>query len=363
MKHVILSSILSVILYAFPVSGDSLPPFKVGVVQSLTGIAAEDGNTVVHALKLAEGRINSTEQVKIELIIEDDQSVSKNASAAYEKLAAQGVRAVIGATWDFTTNPLLPLAGRQHTVLFNTSTLPECLTLKESAGYGFNNSITAADDAAPFAAFLQKRKPSSLTLLYVNNPWGEAQTRAYADLARAQGITVVDQLHPAGYDENDWRVLLPKVKAKRPGLIVLLVNKQDVEVILRRAREIGIGTPFFSTKNAYHAFKESRGREVFEGLCMSYPWDQLQRETDFVSEYKKAWNEEPRIFADNSYDALFILHKAWIDSVASKEPLNDSLRNVKWKGIVGEYSYSPEKSFGLGQPSLLCIRGGQFVRE
>ena len=70
---------------------------------------------------------------------------------AFQRLQAAGVDAVIGASWDFTTNAILPLAAKHKLVLFNTSALKESLSLEASQGYGFVNAITAADEAKPLA--------------------------------------------------------------------------------------------------------------------------------------------------------------------------------------------------------------------
>lgn len=75
---------------------------KVGVAQSLTGIAYEDGTTVVRALRLAASDLQKT-GTSVELLIEDDATSPKKTVAAYQRLKAEGVGVIFGATWDFTT--------------------------------------------------------------------------------------------------------------------------------------------------------------------------------------------------------------------------------------------------------------------
>ena len=53
-------------------------PFRVGVIQSLSGLAAEDGKTVVQALTFAAEKIRSEPgSPGIELLIEDDQTIPR----------------------------------------------------------------------------------------------------------------------------------------------------------------------------------------------------------------------------------------------------------------------------------------------
>ena len=80
-----LSSTLFVLLFLSAVNFAlaELPrPMKVGVIQSLSGIAAEDGKTVVQALQLATEDLNKGNALRVQLLVEDDQSVPKNGVTA-----------------------------------------------------------------------------------------------------------------------------------------------------------------------------------------------------------------------------------------------------------------------------------------
>lgn len=329
--------------------------FKVGVIQSLSGIAAEDGKTVVQALELAADAINRPNQPGVKLIIEDDQTDPKKAVAAYQKLRSQNVDAVIAASWDFTTNSLLPLAERDKLVLFNTSTLPESLDMKKAAGYVFINAISVRQESAPFNAFIKLRKPSSLGIIYANNSWGETQLAAYEQIARTNEVNLVEKISSQNFDENEWRQIMPRLKAKNPAALLLLLNRNDLDVFLRRAREIGLRSLLFASKNAFDAFRLSKAPEIFEGLCFTYPLEQVKENKQFATEYQKRFGEKPRIYADNTYDALWILHKAFLSSQAGKIPLNQALRQVRHAGLAGEYDFSYDRSFAAGRSSLVCI--------
>ncbi|MCB0332816.1 MAG: ABC transporter substrate-binding protein [Bdellovibrionales bacterium] len=71
--------LLTFFLPAVLVAQESL---RVGVIQSLSGIAAEDGKTVVQALELAQEELERR-GVQIELVVEDDQTIPKNTVSSY----------------------------------------------------------------------------------------------------------------------------------------------------------------------------------------------------------------------------------------------------------------------------------------
>ena len=58
---------------------------KIGVIQSLTGFAAEDGKTVVQSLQLAAEDINARGSYHVQLLVEDDGTQTKNTVSAFEK--------------------------------------------------------------------------------------------------------------------------------------------------------------------------------------------------------------------------------------------------------------------------------------
>ena len=336
--------------------------FTVGVIQSTTGIAAEDGNTVIQSLKLARQKLSKAGH-NIELLIEDDQTIPKKTLAAYQSLKDRKIDALVAATWDFTTNTIMPLVDRDKLVVFNTSTLPESIHNTSDSGYFFINSFSAVAEAEPFRAFLKTGTNKSLSILYTNNAWGESQKVAYEKIAAEQGVQVRALHSSVSFDENDWRQIIPALKAAQPELLVLLLNKSDLEIFLRRANEVGLKTRYFASKNAFDALRLSKFKDLYEGLCFTYPYEQLRGQAEFVSEYKRLYGEEPRVYADSSYDALFILAEAFRKSKAEKISLKDALQKTSFTGLVGQYTFSPDTSFSRGAATLMCVRSGSAEVE
>ena len=331
----------------------------IGVIQSLTGIAAEDGKTVLQSLKMAADDINSQKRVVVELIVEDDNTQPKNTVTAFERLALQRVDAVVGATWDFTTNAILPVAARNKTVVFNTSNLLESLALSQSDGFGFLNAVTAESEAIPFAKYLNNHSVKTVAIVFVNNSWGETQLKAYSAIALKHGVNVLDKIRSVSYDANEWNTLITKLKQKKPDLVLLLLNKSDLEIFLQKASILGLKANFFASVNFFYTLANSSSKNFFNGVCFSYPLEQFQRQSDFRKRYRARYGEEPRIRADSSYDGLFILVKAVQDARLHGTSVKDALQLVKYDGLVGHYEFNEAKSFTAGTSSLACVRDGE----
>ena len=344
----------------YPVDADPPAPLKLGVIQSLSGIAAEDGKTVVQAIRLAVEDLRS-KGVDVELVVEDDQSNSTHAVTAFQKILLQKPQAIIAATWDFTTIPLMSLAKRHGVVMFNTSTLPESIRLQEGRPHVFSNAIATSAEAKPFEVFLARRQIKTLAVGYANNPWGEAQLEVYRGLAESNGIKIVDVVKSVGHDDNEWQGMVARLRTKKPQAVLLLLNKNDLEVFIRRAAALAFHAAFFASKNAYDAQRYSTHPEIYEGLCFTYPLKRLEGQKTFRERYRLRFAEEPRIYADNSYDAVFILNEA--AQIATKKglTLDHALAEVSYRGLVGNYEFDSALTFVAGSSSLVCVRGGILV--
>ncbi len=347
-----------------PLCSFSEPPpleVRIGVIQSLTGIAAEYGKTNVQSIQMAADEINSSGSGKVTLFIEDDRTESKDAVSAFQKLSTQRVDAIIGASWDFTTNAILPLSGRNKVVLFNTSTIKESLELSSSNGYGFTNGFLASEEVKPFERFLKKTTTKKAVIVYANNSWGEIQRAAYRSALQAEKVEIADELKPSSYDQNEWGSMIPRVRSKNADLILLLINRNDLEVFLRKAREQGLESRYFASSNGYDALKLATDKNLFEGICFSYPLQQLGKAKSFSENYKRLYGEPPRIYADATYDSVKLLVEAAKRAKSKGISMKTALETTSFHGIVGEYTFSHSNSFCIQQDSLVCVKNQSFV--
>jgi branched-chain amino acid transport system substrate-binding protein len=334
---------------------------KIGAIQSLTGIASEDGNTTVKALQMGVDEINKIGEMQIELIVEDDATDPAKSVTAYKSLMTKKVDVIIGPTWSFTVNAVLPLVAKDKVVLFNTSTIPECMNLEQSQGFGFTTATSVKEYGKTLSAYLAKNQTKTATIFYTNNTWGEAQLVEYKKVLGDHGVNVLEEISSANFDINDWRAQLPKAKAKNADLWLLLLNKADVDTIIRRAREIGVSSKFFASYHIADALRITSDLQAYEGTCYPYPSAQLASNEYFVSRYRKRYGTNPLVFSDNSYDTLFLIVKAFEKSKRENISLKDALLQTKISGVVGNYSFDEKLSFSGGTADLVCVEGGKSV--
>lgn len=338
-----------------------LKTLHVGVLQSLAGVAADDGTSVVRALTIAADEINSKSPEAIKLIIEDDRSTPRDTVSSFQRLTQKKVDIVIGATWDFLVNPLFPFVAKSHIPLFVTSCPIESISLEQSEGYGFTNNISMKGEAQPFKDFLSKRNIQTIALVYTPNPWGETQRDTYKKIAEELSKEIVEEIHPTTIDSNDWDSIVLNIKKRQPDAVLLLLNQSDIELMLQRMKALAISSAVFTSPNGYKAFKKSKEKGLYENVCWTYPLKRLQSHKGFGEVYRTKYNEEPSMYSDFSYDALYLIYEAWKKAQKEGSVLTDALKKTTYKGIVGTYQYSPEASFSTGESSLSCVKNGEAI--
>lgn len=334
------------------------PPIKVGVIQSLTGVAAEDGLNAVRSIQLASNEINAKGPLRVKLLIEDDQSQAKEATSAYNRLIEAKVDVIIGATWSYTTNAIIPLAKTHSLVTINTTSLPEAFSLSQGGGYAFCNGTSVLDEDAPFREFIKTNSSKTAAIISTGTSWGEVHRKTCLKIAEEENVSIIEDFQSNQILEGDWLSVVTRLRTKKPDIVALMLNKEDIHNFLRRAKEQRFYTKIFASKNAVDSLRLAEDKSIYEGICFSYNKNIFDTQNSFTQTFKSKFGESPRIYADNSYDALFLLYQAFQTAKSTNTSLRDALRNSRYQGLAGEYRYNPSTSFATGKMDLTCIKNG-----
>ena len=94
-----------------------LPPFVIGVMESVTGPGETYGTVAVQTKQMAAGGVNGR---RLELVVEDSQCSAKDAIAAYSKLTdADGVKIMFGTSCSGAMLGAAPPAEADGVILFS----------------------------------------------------------------------------------------------------------------------------------------------------------------------------------------------------------------------------------------------------
>ena len=121
-----------------------MEPFRIGVMESITGPGETYGNVAVQAKQMAVSEINEAGGVngrKLELVVEDSKCGAQDAIIAYKKLTSvDGIKIILGTSCSGAMLGVAPLAESDGVVLF--SGLASNPDIADAGDYIFRTQIS-----------------------------------------------------------------------------------------------------------------------------------------------------------------------------------------------------------------------------
>ena len=138
--------------------------------------------------------------------------------------------------------------------------------------------------------------------------------------------------------DTDFKATLTKIKATNPDFLYVPGYYQEVGLIVKQARELGMNMPIAggdgwdSAKMPEIAGAAALNNTYFSSLYS--PDDSSDINKNFVAAYEKAYGQKPDVFAALSYDSALLVAEA-IKNAGSTEPAKISEAMAKINGFSG----------------------------
>ena len=335
------------------VSGDTI---KIGGNLEMTGGSASYGKSAQNGIKLAIDAANANGGVlgkKLELVVADNKSEAAEATNAMQKLIAQDkVIAVIG--------PNLSSASIAATSI-NTSAKVLAIT-----PMGTNPNVTVDKDGKtkdfmfracfidPFqgtvmATFAKDNLKAKNVAILVDNSSDYAKGLAQffkAAFTKGGGNIAAEESYLQ--KDTDFKATLTKIKASNPDMIYIPGYYQEVGMIVKQAREMGLNVPMAggdgwdSAKLPEIASKAALNNTYFSSLYS--PDDDSKLNKDFVAAYQKAYNEKPDVFAALAYDsALLVINAIKSANALDTVKIKDAMaKTAGFTGVSGNVTFNEQ---------------------
>lgn len=338
-------------------------PIQIGVVLPLTGIAQFHGNNAKDGFDLAAKDINGKGGINgqlIKLIYENDNTESRNTISAVQKLInINKVQAILGISWDFLANAVIPILDREKIVAISPTV--EGDTLTEKSEYFFTTYPPIKSQLEQTKNFLNKEilPGSRAAILSVNNPWGLAYLKMYKQAVEETGNALIKEIVLPEFDNNDLQTDLVSIKTALPDIILVCLNQGDAALFARKIRELGISAKILINQNFADALADKIvSFETADGFYISR---YSTPTSDFIKQYKEAYNKEPLESTDTAYDGLHILARAIRNVGYDAKKIKDELHRIELDGASGKISFNKENNSTAKESVLLVIKNGKFL--
>lgn len=330
---------------------------KIGGLLEMTGGSASFGISAKNGIDLALTKINEKGVLggkKISLVVADNKSEAAEATNGMQKLISQdNVVAVIG--------PNLSSAAIAAGTLNNGAKVPAISPMgtnpditvdpktKQTREYSFRTCFIDPFQGTVMASFATNELKVKNAAILIDNTSDYAKGLALffkENFIKNGGIVVAEEAYLQ--KDTDFKSTLTKIKAANPDFIYVPGYYQEVGLIVKQAREIGLnmamagGDGWDSSKLPEIAGKAALDNTFFSSLYS--PDDASDINRSFVAEYKKAYSANPDVFAALAYDSTLLIARA-IEDAGSAEPAKIAAAMAKikgFKGVSGEVSFNAE---------------------
>ncbi len=330
---------------------------KVGGLLEMTGGSASFGISSKNAIDLVFKEINTKGVLggkKLELVVADTKSEASEATNGMQKLLSQDkVVAVIGPNQSSAVIASGAINnGMKVLDITPMGTNPD-VTVDPKTGKTREHSFRACFidpfQGTVMANYVYKDLGIRKAAIYIDNTSDYAKGLAAffkENFVKNGGSVVAEEAYLQ--KDTDFKSTLTKIKAADPDFIYIPGYYQEVGLIVKQAREIGLNVPMAggdgwdSSKLPEIAGKAALNNTFFTNLYS--PDDTSELNKKFVAEYQKAYNTKPDVFAALAYDCALLVAKA-IEDAQSTEPAKISAAMAKikgFKGVSGEVTFNEQ---------------------
>lgn len=325
--------VLSILLALSSCSKSDTNVIKIGVITSLNGQAGEQGRNWLHGAELAAKDANA-QGIPIQLLVEDDQTETTKVVSAFTKLVEfDGVRAIVGGTWDYLGEAAYPLAKRYKIPFVTPSNPPEVLSeAAKSSGYVFSNSMTLFSVRKAVKDLLVRKNTKTLGLVYPDLPFGTQQAAVMKDLAKELNIPIVyDYEFPiAGLISDTMKLATLKLEEKKPDFTFAVLNYNYIDILTAEFKTRSFYPRILTTQHLDQALLFSKDPKRYRSMYAVYP---KVNDKKFSEDFLRAFHEPSKVYAAHGYDAVMFLAKA----TAAGVHLDDPAAHFLYEGITGKH--------------------------
>jgi branched-chain amino acid transport system substrate-binding protein len=303
--------------------GGASDKIKIGVNLELSGNVASYGESLEKGIDLAVDEINENGGIdgkEIKLIKVDNKSDSAEAANAAIKLTSKDqVTAIIGAATSGNTVAQAQIANDTQTVVLTPSgTSPSVTVGKDGKVNEFVFRTSYIDPfqgtvAANFAANDLKIKNAAI---YADSgsDYAKGLAASFKETFEAAGGSVVSEEAYVGKD-TDFRATLTRIKSKNPEFVFIPGYYEEVGLIIKQARELGINVPFMGADGwDSPTLVELAGADALNNTYITNHYsseDPDKKIQEFVTKFKdKNKGAAPNAFNALGYDTVYLLADA-----------------------------------------------------
>ncbi len=328
-------------------AADQAAPFRIGVMESLTGPGETYGTVASQAKQMAADEINAAGGIngrRLEFVVEDSKCGAQDAISAYNKLTkVDGLRIILGPSCSSAMLAVAPLAEADGVILF--SGLASNPDIANAGDYIFRTQISDVQVGIDTGNTLWEDGIRTLATITETTDYAEGVRRtSVAQFEQRGGRAVAAEKYQS--DTIDFRTQLAKLFAVNPDALHIAPQSEfSAGAIVKQAREVGYAGPIYAETVSVGTTALDIAGDAATGMKAITAYLDPDNEkaqqvlTDFRNRYSYVtlpWH------LGSAYDDVYItaecLKRTGDDRDA--DAFRDCLYKITWSGAIGEnYSF------------------------
>ena len=325
-------------------------PFRIGVMESLTGPGETYGTVANQAKQMAADEINAAGGVDgrmLELVVEDSKCGAQDAIAAYKKLTqVEGLKIILGTSCSGAMLGAAPLAEADGTILF--SGLASNPDIANAGDYIFRTQISDIQVGIDTGNSLWADGIRTLATITESTDYAEGVRRTSVAQFEKRGGTVVaeERYQP---DVTDFRSQLAKLFAANPDALHLAPQSEfSAGAIIKQARELGYEGPIYAETISVGTTALEIAADAATGMkAITADLDpDNEKAQEVLADFRERYNYVTLPWhLGSAYDDVYIaaecLKKTNDDQDA--DGFRDCMYEITWSGAIGDdYSFDSD---------------------
>jgi branched-chain amino acid transport system substrate-binding protein len=371
MHHRILGVAMTAAFAAYAAPALSQTVVRIGHVAPLTGGIAHLGKDNELGARLAIEDLNAKklkiggQDVRFELLAEDDAADPKQGTAAAQKLVDAKVNGVIGHLNSGTTIPA--------SKIYNDAGIPQISPSATNPKYtqqGFKTAFRVVAHDGQLGGTLgryaiKEVKAKNIAIIDDRTAYGQGVADEFEKAIKAAGGTVVGREFTTD-KATDFNAILTKLKSRKPDLIFFGGMDAVAGPMLRQMKQLGVQVKFMGGDGVCSPeLVKLAGDAIADNqvICAEAGGVTKEKEaamTAWRARFKEKTGNEVQIYAPYVYDAMMAMVAA-MQKANSVQPARylPELAKVNYEGVTGRITFDDRGDIKDGSLTLYTYKGGK----
>ena len=325
-------------------------PFRVGVMESLTGAGETYGTVAVQSKKMAADEINAAGGINgrmLGLVVEDSKCSAQDAITAYKKLTnVDGMKIILGTSCSGAMLGVAPLAEEDGVVLF--SGLASNPGIANAGDYIFRTQISDIEVGINTGNVLWADGVRRLATITEGTDYAEGvRGTSVAQFKKNGGQVVAAERYAS--DVTDFRSQLTKLIAASPDALHIAPQSEFAAgAIVKQVRELGYRGPIYGETVTVGTTALEIAGDAATGLkaITAAPDPDNEKAQEVLANFRERYNYITLPWhLGSAYDDVYIAAECLKQTNDDQDAdgFRDCLYEITWSGAIG-YNYSFDRN-------------------